>query len=62
MGRVAGQVSAAGTNKKNLWFMTPELKQDRTSTKMMAKVRVHRGKDWAFGGLRLQNASFTIFR
>ena len=37
MGRV-GQVRAVGTNKKNLWFMTPELKQDRTSTKMMAKV------------------------
>ena len=36
MGRV-GQVRAAGTNKKNLWLMTPELKQDRTSTKMMAK-------------------------
>ena len=50
MGRV-GQVRAAGTNKKNLWLMTPELKQDRTSTKMMAKVRVHRGKDWAFWAL-----------
>ena len=36
MGR-GGQVRAAGTNKKNLWLMTPELKQDRTSTKMMAK-------------------------
>ena len=43
MGRV-GQVRAVGTNKKNLWFMAPELKQDRTSTKMMAKVTSAPGK------------------
>jgi len=43
MGRV-GQVRAVGTNKKNLWFMTPELKHDRTSTKMMAKVTSALGK------------------
>ena len=49
MGRV-GQVRAVGTNKKNLWFLTPELKQDRTSTKMMAKVTSAPGKDWAFWG------------